>query len=143
MGRRPTFLNLHTRDMSGSCRHWTPNRNYLVGLRRRRNLPCGFILVLKFLGIPSLFKTESSQIQTWYHSSIFLTRIHPRGGGAPFEKLELAFRNELTQTLGFIDVGIVVSVSSYCIFWRGLCQIAYPVTDYFQCSKTHTHSSII
>ena len=25
---------------------------------------------------------------------ILLTRIHPRGGGAPFEKLELAFRNE-------------------------------------------------
>ena len=26
-------------------RHWNPNWNYLVGLRRRRNLPRGFILV--------------------------------------------------------------------------------------------------
>ena len=44
------------------------------------------------------------------------TRIHPRGGGAPFEKLELAFRNELTQTWVFIDVGIDVSVPSHCLF---------------------------
>ena len=27
-------------------------------------------------------------------SGLATTRIHPRGGGAPFEKLELAFRNE-------------------------------------------------
>ena len=46
-------------------------------LRRRRNLPRGFILVLEYMG-----------------------------GGAPFEKLELAFRNELTQTWIIFDVGI-------------------------------------
>ena len=40
----------------------------------------------------------------------------PRGGGAPFEKLELAFRNELTQTFIFIDVGIVVS-SLHIVFF--------------------------
>ena len=40
------------------------------------------------------------------------TRIHPRGGGAPFEKLELAFRNVLTQlNIGiFIGVGIVLHI---------------------------------
>ena len=36
----------------------------------------------------------------------------PRGGGAPFEKLELAFRNVLTQiNIGiFIGVGIVLHI---------------------------------
>ena len=40
------------------------------------------------------------------------TRIHPRGGGAPFEKLELAFWNVLTQiNIGiFIGVGIVLHI---------------------------------
>ena len=52
----------------------------------------------------------------FFGSVSFKLEYTPRGGGAPFEKLELAFRNELTQTLVFIDVGIVVSVPSYCLF---------------------------
>ena len=39
----------------------------------------------------------------------YKTRIHPRGGGAPFEKLELAFRNVLTQnTIGIFIGGVIV-----------------------------------
>ena len=48
----------------------------------------------------------------FWHRVLHLTRIHPRGGGAPFEKLELACRNVLTQnTIGiFISGGIVLHI---------------------------------
>ena len=44
------------------------------------------------------------EIKTFGYSSFLkyvktiILEYTPRGGGAPFEKFELAFRNELTQT---------------------------------------------
>ena len=40
----------------------------------------------------------------------------PRGGGAPFKKLELAFRNEPTQkTWVFIDVGKIDLLTQFTL----------------------------
>ena len=55
-----------------------------------------------FLTIISKMKSQTRNPPICVFGTDVLLEYTPRGGGAPFEKLELAFRNQLAQTNGVL-----------------------------------------
>ena len=91
------------------------------------------------MGVSTRWRTEWPILVTCGKQSEknTITRIHPRGGGAPFEKLELAFRNVLTQnTIGIFIGGVIVL--HIVFFDEEYVKFSSGVSIYFPCSNTST-----